>query len=173
MTGNKERFDQMFRDNRDRIYRLCCLYTSDPDFRKDLMQEIFIKVWENIDKFRGEAAVSTWIYRIAINTCLTHIALLKKESKMRDEFDSEEWNQTSDNPDHQQQMDWMVKCINKLEPADRSLISLYLEDLSHRDIAEILGLTEGNVRVKIHRAKQRLSEMVSKRKDFSSVEPAI
>ena len=68
MGSEKSLFDEIFLKNRDRVYRLCCMYTGDVDARNDLMQDIFIRVWENLGTFRGDAAMSTWIYRIALNT---------------------------------------------------------------------------------------------------------
>lgn len=161
MTGEKQRFEELFRSNRDRVYRLCCLYTPDAEQRQDLIQEIFIRVWENMGTFRGESAISTWIYRIALNTCLTHVASLKKEAKARKGFSEADFGDLECKMEQEAQLGQLIRCINKLEPADRTIIGLYLEDLSHREIGEIIGISEANARVKIHRIKQRLSEMVA------------
>ena len=159
MVGKKERFDQLFKDSRDRIYRLCRLYTADTDYQKDLMQEIFLKVWINIDKFKGNSSISTWIYRIAINTCLTSITLLKKEGEMRKVISEQSLLIPESTGDINAQVAWLVGAVNKLEPVDRSLITLYLESFSHREIGEIMGMSEGSIRVRIHRIRQHLSEM--------------
>jgi RNA polymerase sigma-70 factor (ECF subfamily) len=159
MGNDKNLFDEIFHKNRDRVYRLCCMYTGDADARKDLMQDIFIRVWENLGSFRGEAAMSTWIYRIALNTCLTHVRSLKKDarvSRMPGNFDIADSESAGDNtPD----MDAFIRAVNQLPVYERALITLYLEDLSGKEIADITGLSEANVRVKIHRIKERLSEL--------------
>lgn len=161
MNGEKERFDELFKSNRDRVYRLCCLYTPDLEQRKDLLQEIFIRVWENMGSFRGESAISTWIYRIALNTCLTHVASLKKEANIRKNFSELDFGDIEHKQEHEAQLAQLIRSINMLEPADRTIIGLYLEDLSHREIAEIIGITEANARVKIHRIKQKLTEIMT------------
>lgn len=159
MGNDKSLFDEIFLKNRDRVYRLCCMYTGDADARNDLMQDIFIRVWENLASFRGEAAMSTWIYRIALNTCLTHVRSLKKDahlSRLPGNFDIEDTAPAGDNvPD----MEALIRAVNQLPAHERALITLYLEDLSGKEIADITGLTEANVRVKIHRIKERLCEL--------------
>lgn len=159
MGSDKKLFDELFRKNRDRIFRLCCMYTGDVDLRKDLMQDIFIRVWENMGSFRGEAAMSTWIYRIALNTCLTHVRSLKKDAHLRrmpGNFDIEDKETGGENtPD----MEAFIRAVNQLPVYERAIITLYLEDLSGKEIAEITGLSEANVRVKIHRIKERLCEL--------------
>lgn len=100
--------------------------SGDKNLRKDLMQDIFIKVWENISTFRGEAAMSTWIYRIALNTCLTQVRSIKKSLKtesLQDRFDTEE-------PDMNEEVNinYLIHSVNNLPALDRTLISLYLED---------------------------------------------
>lgn len=161
MDNEKKLFDELFRQNRDRIYRLCCLYTSDTEQRNDLMQDIFIRVWENMSTYRGEAAMSTWIYRIALNTCLTHVRSLKRGLQTRpipDGFDILEVDIPTDSKPSVEQL---IACVNQLPAFDRTLISLYLEDLSGKEIAQITGISEANVRVKIHRAKEQLAQMMT------------
>jgi RNA polymerase sigma factor (sigma-70 family) len=160
MENEKALFEEIFRKNQDRVYRLCCMYSEDADLRKDLMQDIFIKVWENLNSFRGEAAMSTWIYRIALNTCLTHVRTIRRSLKVNslpDKFDIADSNAGFD---EEQNLDFFIHSVNQLPSFDRTLISLYLEDLSGKEIAEITGLSEANVRVKIHRIKERLGEMI-------------
>lgn len=160
MENHKDLFEEIFRKNRDRVYRLCCMYSEDADLRKDLMQDIFIRVWENLDSFRGEASMGTWIYRIALNTCLTHVRTLKRSVLVKplpDNFDLED---VEPNREKEQYFDFFIHCVNQLPAFERTLISLYLEDISGKEIAAITGLSEANVRVKIHRIKEHLGEMM-------------
>lgn len=162
MENDKQLFEQLFRANRDRVFRLCCLYTGDSDQRKDLMQDIFVRVWESMGSFRGEAAMSTWIYRIALNTCLTHVRSLKRGLQTRsipeglDLIDAEPTTEQQPNIDH------FIACVNQLPAFERTLISLYLEDIPGKEIAQITGISEANVRVKIHRIKEQLAQMITK-----------
>lgn len=161
MEDEKRLFEELFRQNRDRIFRLCCLYTGDVDQRNDLLQDIFIRVWENLGSFRGEAAMSTWIYRIALNTCLTHVRGLKRGLQTRSLPDGFDLLDSEPPSGTEPSIEQLIRCINLLEPSNRTIIGLYLEDISQREMAEILGITESNVRVKIHRIKQRLSEIAA------------
>jgi len=160
MENDKILFEEIFRKNRDRVFRLCCMYSGDEDLRKDLMQDIFIRVWENMESFRGEAAMSTWIYRIALNTCLTHVRTIKRSLKVNPLPDKFDLADIETNRDEEKSLDFFIHSVNQLPSFDRTLISLYLEDLSGKEIAEITGISEANVRVKIHRIKERLSEMI-------------
>ena len=160
MENDKTLFEEIFRKNRDRVFRLCCMYSGDEDLRKDLMQDIFIRVWENMNSFRGEAAMSTWIYRIALNTCLTHVRTIKRSLKVNPLPDKFDIADTETNKDEEKSLDFFIHSVNQLPSFDRTLISLYLEDLSGKEIADITGISEANVRVKIHRIKDRLSEMI-------------
>jgi RNA polymerase sigma factor (sigma-70 family) len=160
MGNDKALFEEIFSKNQDRVYRLCCMYSEDADLRKDLMQDIFIRVWENMSSFRGEAAMSTWIYRIALNTCLTHVRTIRRSLKVSPLPDKFDLADSDAGMDEEQNLDFFIHSVNQLPPFDRTLISLYLEDLSGKEIAEITGLSEANVRVKIHRIKENLSKMI-------------
>lgn len=161
MGNDKQLFEQIFQKNRDRVFRLCCLYTGDTDQRKDLMQDIFIRVWESLGSYRGEAAMSTWIYRIALNTCLTHVRSLKRGLQTRsipNGFDLIETNPTTD---QQPNLDHLIACVNLLPTFDRTLIFFYLEDVPEKEISQIIGLCEASVKEKISSAKEQLSHMMS------------
>lgn len=161
MANNKELFDELFQKNRDRVFRLCCMYTGDADLRKDLMQDIFIRVWESMDSFRGEAAMSTWIYRIALNTCLTHIRSQKRGLQLSRLPESLDVVDLEPGENGQPTIESLIRSVNQLPVFERALITLYLEDLSGKEMAEITGLSEANVRVKIHRIKERLAQITN------------
>lgn len=161
MENDKKLFEQLFRENRDRVFRLCCLYTGDADQRKDLMQDIFVRVWESMGSFRGEAAMSTWIYRIALNTCLTHVRSLKRGLQTRSIPDGLDLIDAEPSAEQQPNIDHFIACVNQLPAFDRTLVSLYLEDIPGKEIAQITGISEANVRVKIHRIKEQLAQMIT------------
>jgi RNA polymerase sigma factor (sigma-70 family) len=151
-------FKQIFEANSKKIFQLCSGYTGDDDAANDLLQETFLKVWQNLDKFRNQAMISTWIYRIAVNTCLTYLRSEKRQAKdeltpLIAETKIEEVSEKTE------QVALLYKCISKLEESERIIITMVLDELPYPEIAEISGISEGNLRVKIFRIKQKLTEL--------------
>jgi RNA polymerase sigma-70 factor (ECF subfamily) len=138
--------------------KLCLGYTGDYAQAQDLMQETFIRVWQNLPDFRGMAKVSTWIYRIAVNTCLNHLRTTKRQAtdQLQEQHTRTLVNET-DTADEQVQL--LYQCINRLAETDRLIISLVLDDVTYSEIAQIIGISEGNLRVKIHRIKHQLTSL--------------
>ncbi|RJP62755.1 MAG: RNA polymerase sigma factor [Ignavibacteriales bacterium] len=164
------RYKQIIKDNQDRIFRICCCYIKDKDERKDVFQNTLINIWKGLDKFDGRAQISTWIYRITVNTSLAHLQSEKRRenifqtenksgNNLIEEFPAEELT------DKEKEISKLYKCINKLSFVDRTLISLYLEDASTREMSEVLGISEINVRVKIHRVKKELKILMENDED--------
>lgn len=133
-------------------------YVNDFAWAKDIAQETFITVWQQLPKFRNESSIGTWIFRIASNHCLRQIEkdsrMPKTEltKKLKDEMPDE----IITRPDNK--LEFLYKSISELPETDRIIISLELEEVKQSEIAEILGLSEANVRVKIHRIKEKLSK---------------
>jgi RNA polymerase sigma-70 factor, ECF subfamily len=162
----ESRYREIIESNKDRIFRICCGYVHDPDEQKDVYQEIIINIWKSLDGFRNESKVSTWVYRIAVNTCLTY---LRAETRRRKHLDpesstnidlvpQEEHDETED--EIHRSVEHLYRCINSLSPVDRALIALYLEDVSSKESADILGISEVNVRVKLHRIRKVLKSLL-------------
>jgi len=139
------------------VYRLCLGYfKGDAGLATDMVQEVFIRVWEKHDSFKGECKVNTWIFRIAVNCCLTEIRRRKNyENRIL------HYRQPENDPAEKQHNDQEIlyRCIKQLDEPNRVLAMLILEDLSNKDIALILGLTEVNTRVKVHRLKEKLHQV--------------
>ncbi|HAP36259.1 MAG TPA: RNA polymerase subunit sigma-24 [Bacteroidetes bacterium] len=157
-------YKEIIKLNRDRIYRICCGYVHNADERNDVFQEILINIWKSLDNFRGQAAVSTWIYRITVNTCLSYLRTEQRRNRHIDRDASETIDLlTEDNNEESEEqkhlLDRLYRRIITLSPIDRAVISLYLEDVSTKESAEILGISEANVRVKLHRIRKALKEM--------------
>lgn len=129
-------------------------YVNNTDKAKDLSQETFITVWQNISKFRNESSIGTWIFRIASNQCLRMIEKEKKMPKgeMPKEIKEELQNES------ESKKEFLYKSISELPETDRIIISLELEDVKQSEIAEVTGLSEANVRVRIHRIKEKLTK---------------
>lgn len=153
-----ELFNRIFNEHYHKIFRLCKGYfKGDETVAADAAQETFIKVWQNLETFRNEAKIGTWIYRIAVNTCLTK--LRKKNSSVPiDDFHIA--NHDNQDDSKEEQFSKMYACIAKLKPSHRLIILMSLEGIAYTEIAEVIGITEQNLRVRIHRIKQQLIKCV-------------
>lgn len=149
-------FDTLYKENYTKVYRLCLTYVSgDESLADDLSQEIFVKIWQNLDQFRNESQISTWIYRITVNTCLMHLRKIKKsQEKLTDQVLENFYEHREDAKDERLKM--LRACIKKLNEMGKILISLVLEEVPQKEIAEAVGLSNENVRVQIHRNKGKL-----------------
>lgn len=146
-------FDNIYESHWDKIYRLCMGYVNDPDQAKDLTQETFITVWEKLPTFRNESNIGTWIYRIATNTCLSQI---KKRDKVNKAIALDNMN-LPEPPDMDDEIKLLYQFISELPELDRIIISLELEEIKQNEISKIVGLSDSNIRVKIHRIKEKLT----------------
>lgn len=156
MNQNQEQqFKELYQKYAPKVQRLCMGYTGNLMEAEDLLQEVFVKVWQNLDKFRGDSQVSTWIYRIAVNTCLYQIRSAKNKKSVDLEKAPVLLETEGDNKEQQLQI--LHKAISELKESDRLIITLLLEEIPYAEIAQITDISEVNLRVKIHRIKQQLS----------------
>jgi RNA polymerase sigma factor (sigma-70 family) len=125
-----------------------------------LFQEIVCQLWKSYDSFRNESQFSTWMYRVAINTA---IVFLKKEKRKVDKYEIASENikeETDDSEIKESQIEHFYKAVQKLEKIDKAIIFYQLEGFSHKEIGDNLGISEGNARVKLNRAKEKLKEII-------------
>jgi RNA polymerase sigma-70 factor (ECF subfamily) len=155
--NQQEQFTALYKAYAAGIKKLCLGYTGDAVLAQDLLQETFIAVWNNMQKFRVDSKWSTWIYRIAVNTCLTQ--LRKKKETIVDIENSHFAMLPDDISTKEQEVQLLYKCISKLAETDRLVITMVLEDTPYEEIANITGITENNLRVKIHRIKKQLTQI--------------
>ncbi|MCU0443413.1 MAG: sigma-70 family RNA polymerase sigma factor [Microscillaceae bacterium] len=155
-----ENFNNIYQLYYNKVYRLCKGYfNGDIEIANDATQEVFMKVWENLATFRDESSMGTWIYRIASNTCLMYLRKETNKKELRlnelpDVLSESDANEIED------KLKKMYNCISQLEPSNKLIIMMVLENLSYQDIAAIIGITEDNLRVKIHRIKAKLTNCV-------------
>lgn len=148
-------FEDIYKDFWQKVFRICMGYVNDQHAAKDLAQESFIKVWTQLPKFRNESSIGTWIYRITANTCLRQVQKEKKMPKSELPYEiKEEAIETS----IERNLQFLHQCISRLPEIERIIISLELEDVNQKEIAKIVGISESNVRVKIHRIKEKLTQ---------------
>jgi RNA polymerase sigma factor (sigma-70 family) len=142
------------------LYKVSKMYMDNYDDQQDLFQEIVCQLWKSYDSFRNESQFSTWMYRVAVNTA---IVFLKKEKRKVDKYEITSGNIKDEEGDSvlkESQMDHFYKAVQKLEKIDKAIIFYQLEGFSHREIGDNLGISEGNARVKLNRAKEKLKEII-------------
>jgi len=142
------------------LYKVSKMYMDNSDDQQDLFQEIVCQLWKSYDSFRNESQFSTWMYRVAVNTA---IVFLKKEKRKVDKYEIASENIKDDEGDShikESQIDHFYKAVQKLEKIDKAIIFYQLEGFSHKEIGENLGISEGNARVKLNRAKEKLKEII-------------
>jgi RNA polymerase sigma-70 factor (ECF subfamily) len=163
MIDKEARFRSVLDSNKDAIYRLCSCYVMDKDARQDVYQEVLVHLWKSLESFEGRSQLSTWVYRVTVNTCLGYLRAKKRRERVFDDNAGVEADEIPDMSTGSEQTETDVAhlyvCIGLLDPVDRALISLFLEDVSTKEIAEILGISEVNVRVKLHRVKKNLKDI--------------
>lgn len=156
-------FEEIYLKYAPRIFRVCMGYVNDQELARDLTQETFISVWQNLPSFRHQSHISTWIFRIATNNCLRAIERSKRIQKT--ELPSSLPNITEDDSSGEK-LKALYACIAELPERERIIISLVLEDLPQIEIADITGLSHANVRVKIHRIKEKLAQKLKRYGQF-------
>lgn len=154
-------FIDILNNHRGLIYKVCNLYCADPEDRKDLFQEIVLQIWKSWGSFRHEAKLSTWMYRIALNTAFTHFRKDKRSLSVVS-LTGIEIPDISDGDEKEEPLKQLFTAIDHLDKLDKSLILLYLEEKSYEEISEITGLTKSNVGVRLNRIKTKLSTTLTK-----------
>ncbi len=151
----ESRFMAVVNDNRQMIYKVCYMYATDNDHFKDLYQEVLASLWQGLDSFRGESKMSTWIYRTAINTCVTFFR--KHKSHGADTVTLEAVADIpGDDNSRSDMLKEMYRLISGLNKMDKALILMWLDERSYDEIAEVTGLSRNNVATRLRRIKQRL-----------------
>lgn len=147
-------FDDIYRQYWDKVYRLCMGYVNDRDWANDIAQDTFVTVWQQLPSFRQEAAVGTWIFRIASNNCIKQL----EKSRRLPRAQMPENLAGHPDPDKEAQLQLLQKFIAELHETDRLIILLELEGLPQAEIADVVGISDTNTRVRLHRIKEKLSK---------------
>lgn len=156
-TDLEKAFIELVRSNERIIYKVCSFYTSDEFPLEDLYQEVVFNLWAAYTKFRNESSMSTWIYRIALNTCISG---LRKEKRRPKGSPVALLHESLPEPQGMnEQIKEMYMLIHQLKTLERAIVLLWLEEKSYQEIAEITGLTVSNVATKLKRAKVKLRKM--------------
>jgi len=155
----EQAFLEQIRANQGIIYKLVGLYAYDAEEKKDLYQEVLLQTWKSLDSFRGEAKFSTWLYRICLNTILTQ---KRKNSKIDFKESLEDLPVSVKNiSEEKQDTIRLQQAIRKLAETDRAIISMHLDGYDNPEIAEVMGISNNHVAVKLHRIKQQLANLLN------------
>jgi len=155
----QKKYLEMINQNQALIYKVASIYTDSKQDKQDLMQDIYFQLWKSFDSFEERSKISTWLYRISLNTSIQYLKKKKRKLKQVDlkeeHIDIGIQSQDAKADDLQR----MFLSIQKLNELDKGIILLYLEEKSHKEIAEIVGLSETNIGTRIQRIKIKLSKL--------------
>jgi RNA polymerase sigma-70 factor (ECF subfamily) len=140
--------------HRGLIFKIVRAYADTAMDREDLFQEVAVQLWRSVSSFKGESSETTWIYRVALNTAIRWLHIEKRRDRI-DVRDAQSVLLESDSP-VDEQLAWLYTEIARLDDVDRSLALMMLDDLSYKEMSTVLGITESNVGVRIHRIKKQL-----------------
>jgi RNA polymerase sigma-70 factor (ECF subfamily) len=154
-------FLDLFHQNRSRIQRLCFAYLSSPADIDDLFQEIMTNLWNALPSFRGDSHPNTWLYRIAVNTALLYRRRQRPSSPLPEMEPPDLSPSTHQNLEDAERLAALRRAIATLPDQDRLIVTLLLESLSYKEIAEITGLTVNHVGVKISRIKHAIEQRMT------------
>jgi RNA polymerase sigma-70 factor (ECF subfamily) len=155
-------FDEMYRQHAPRIYSLACRMAGSPEDGEDLLQEIFLQAYRKLDSFKGDSAVGTWLYRLAVNHCLDYVRSRQaKMKKMTDSLDAETAAQPTarrDTPIARLDLD---RALEQLPDGCREAFVLHdVEGFDHKEVAEMLGIAEGTSKSQVFKARLKLRALL-------------
>jgi RNA polymerase sigma-70 factor (ECF subfamily) len=162
LSVKEKEFAKLIKDNQGLIIKVSRLYTNSLEDEQDLFQEIVLQLWRSYDTFKGQSKISTWMYRVALNTAITLFRKKTKSPQTDELMDFHASSYLEDDDEKQQQISLLYKVVKMLPQVERAIVMMYLDDLPYRDIAENLGITEVNARVKMNRLKKTLKQLMEK-----------
>ena len=156
MTQLEQKFSQTVREQKSTIYTVCYMFSKDADEVNDLFQEVLINLWKGFESFEGRSDIRTWVYRVALNTCIS----LDRKKKRRQQAERLTMyiNLFEDHDEDTRQVALLHKRISLLQPFDRAIVLLWLENLSYEEIGQIVGITAKNVSVRLYRIREQLKQ---------------
>ena len=146
---------QIVKENKSTIYTVCYMFSKDTDEVNDLFQEVLVNLWKGMSSFKGQSDIRTWIYRIALNTCIS----TDRKKKITSIPLSMDANLFQDQDEDTKQVKLLHNRISKLQPFDKAIVLLWLENISYDEIGEIVGISTKNVASRLFRIKEKLRSM--------------
>ena len=156
MNITEREFTQLVHEQKSTIYTVCYMFARDKDEAADLFQDVLINLWKGIGKFRNDSEISTWVYRVSLNTCISADRNKRKMPTTRLDMNIDLFD---DDDTDSRQIQVLRQRIQRLQPLDRAIVLLWLESLSYQEIADIVGLTPNNISVRLTRIRLQLKQM--------------
>ena len=156
MDQLEQRFEQTLKEQKDTIFMVCYMFSKDEDEVNDLFQEVLINLWNGYEGFEHRSDIRSWVYRVALNTCISYD---RKKRRTTAERLNMNINLFEDRDEDTRQVDMLHKRISKLQPFDRAIVLLWLENLSYEEIGQIVDITTKNVSVRLFRIREQLKNM--------------
>lgn len=161
MTINKD-FLKIINEHQNIFHKICNVYCDNKEDKEDLFQEILLQLLKSFPRFRGESKVTTWLYSVALNTALTRNRNKSKRPETT-AFDLRLFDrQEPHNIEEQERSAQLHAAIQLLNDVEKAIVSLYMEDMSYKEIADITGISESNVGVRLNRIKDKLRNIIKK-----------
>ena len=159
-TAEEKKFISLIDQHQGLIHKVCIMYENDPEVRNDLFQEIVFQLWKSFPTFRGEAKITTWMYRIALNTAISGFRKQTRNVKTEDLKElhyniSDAW--ADDRDEEMQRLQFAIRQLSEIE---RAMIMMALEEVTYEEIADTIGITQNNVRVRMNRIREKLKRLV-------------
>jgi RNA polymerase sigma factor (sigma-70 family) len=158
--GAEKEFEKYIREYETMIHKVCRMYACTAADRQDLFQDIVIQLWRAFPGFKGKAKFSTWMYRVAINTAITG---LRKQRKFIVSYEDEvlalHISDESSSQQTEERLKEMYKAIEQLNEIEKAIVMLYMEDRTYEEMEDILGISQGNLRVKMNRIREKLRQL--------------
>ena len=155
MNKLEQLFAKTVKEQRSTIYTVCYMFSKDADEVNDLFQEVLVNLWKGFEGFEGRSDIRTWVYRVALNTC---ISLDRKKRRQATARLSMDINLFEDDDTDTRQVALLHKRISLLQPFDRAIVLLWLEKLPYDEIGQIVGISAKNVGVRLYRIREQLKQ---------------
>ena len=159
---SKQEFVQKVTESQGIVHKVCGMYCDNEEDKKDLFQEILIQLWKSYPSFRGDSKFSSWMYRISLNVAISNLRkskTKKEDSTLPETFDS--ISRESDEQSLNLEKGMLRNAIKQLNEIEKAVMVLYLEEKPNDEIAEIIGITQNNVRVKMTRIRTKLKKILN------------
>lgn len=162
MKSKEKEFLELVEAHKGIIHKISRMYMDAEDDQQDLTQEIIYQLWKSYDSFQHQSRFSTWMYRVALNTALVFFKKEKRKRSVTDNIPEHIAMEENVTAAKELQLAHFYRAVQKLERLEKALVFLHLENYSHKEIGENLGISEGNARIKLSRAKDKLKELIKK-----------
>ncbi len=153
---NEQQFSRLVREQKSTIYTVCYMFSKDEDEVAELFQETLVNLWNGFGSFEGRSDIRTWVYRVALNTCLSADRKKKRRKTVPLTMNV---NLFDDTDADSRQVQMLRRRISRLAPFDRAIVLLWLENMSYEEIGLVVGISTKNVSVRLYRIKEQLKNM--------------